>query len=234
MMGVTCIDEATHRYRFDAGVPLARVATTAQNKQLTGAEFMIGIPGTVGGAIAMNAGAMGQSSDEIVESAIIFDRQSRQLVELDADALNFSYRHSNIDPNQHVVLAGQFKFKPGHADDIAALMKKSLDFRKASHPKDPNGGSVFKNPAPDMPAGRLLDELGAKTWACGGARVSECHANFIVNTGHATSTDVLTLMLKMKQAIEAHHPVKVYPENRFVGEASDDESQLWAKLVDHL
>ncbi|MCA9807297.1 MAG: UDP-N-acetylmuramate dehydrogenase [Cyanobacteria bacterium HKST-UBA06] len=232
MLAVEVVDLASGRLRFDAGVPLARVATTAQDHGFSGAEFMIGIPGTVGGAIAMNAGAMGQSTDEIVEGAVVYDCASRQVLTLDAEALAFSYRHSSIDPQRHVVLAGYFRFKPGDAQAIAHLMQQSLDFRKAHHPKEPNGGSVFKNPAPGHPAGRLLDELGAKTWREGGARISELHANFIVNDGSATSTDVLRLMLKMKTAIEAHYPFKVYPENRFVGQPSDEEARLWAQLHD--
>lgn len=231
MMGIQALENG--QFCLEAGLPLARVASLAQDHGLTGAEFMIGIPGTVGGAITMNAGAMKQSTHEIIEGALVFDRHTLQLQHWDADDLKFSYRHSAIDPQQHVVLAGFFRFLPGDPDVIAERMKNNLMWRSDHHPKEPNGGSVFKNPSLDHPAGRLLDELGAKGWQEGGAMVSPKHANFIVNVNHATSTDILKLMWRLKQAIWQAHHIVVVPENRFVGDATDEEQTLWKALTTH-
>jgi len=185
----------------------------------------------VGGAVAMNAGAMGQETADIVDFVWLYNLQSGKMEQWPKAKLNFSYRKSAIRPQHMIVLSAQLTFQPGNADAIAELMKKSLKFRQEHHPKEPNGGSVFQNPMPDKPAGRLLDELGAKGWKEGGAMVSPRHANFIVNTGNATSTDILKLMLRMKEAIKTHYGYDVHPENRFVGDATQEEEEIWSQLT---
>jgi len=217
-------------FELGAGMPLARVATLAQDHGLSGAEFMIGVPGTLGGAIAMNAGAMGQETANIIDFVWLYNLKSNDMEKWPKAKLDFAYRKSAIRPQEMIVLSAQLTFQPGEAAAIADLMQKSLKFRQQHHPKEPNGGSVFQNPMPDQPAGRLLDELGAKGWTEGGAMVSPRHANFIVNTGHATSTDILKLMLRMKQAIKARYGYDVHPENRFVGEATEEEQEIWSQL----
>ncbi len=220
-------------FKIGAGMPLARVATLAQEHELTGAEFMIGVPGTLGGAISMNAGAMGQETAEILDEAYLFNIVSGVVETWSREKLAFSYRKSAVDPATHVVLGAQLTFRPGTASEIAELIQKSLVFRQQHHPKEPNGGSVFKNPSKEQPAGKILDEAGAKGWTEGGAMVSPKHANFIVNMGHATSTDILKLMLRMKRTIEARTGLEAHPENRFLGDATSEEIALWEELTGH-
>lgn len=225
------VDDTT--FLIGAGVPLAKVCKLAQDHHLTGAEFMIGVPGTLGGALVMNAGAMGQDTAPLVNHVVLFNRNTGNVETWTPEKLAFSYRKSAINPACHIVLAAQLTFTPGDPSDIDALIKKSLTFRQTHHPKEPNGGSVFKNPAPEKPAGKLLDECGAKTWAEGGARVSPMHANFIVNTGGATSTDILRLMTRMKETVRARYNVEMFPENRFLGDATKEEIALWEDLTGH-
>jgi len=221
------------RFQIGAGMPLAKVCKLAQDHHLSGAEFMIGVPGTLGGAITMNAGAMGQETAEILEHAILFNMESGEIEHWPHEQLQFSYRKSAIQPQKMIILGAQLRLQPGNAKEIADLIQKSLTFRQKHHPKDPNGGSVFKNPLPDHPSGRLLDELGAKGWREEGAMISPMHANFIVNIDNATSTDILRLMLRMKRAIREHYNLEVFPENRFLGDATEEEITIWEELTGH-
>jgi UDP-N-acetylmuramate dehydrogenase len=219
------------RYRIGAGVPLAKAARWMQAESRTGCEYMMGIPGTIGGAVAMNAGAMGQETASVVETVSVLDLKTGEIQELPKSALGFAYRISIINPQTQVVLGAVLTLPEGDPQAIDTAMKASLTFRQSHHPKEPNGGSVFKNPAPDAPAGKLLDQLGAKTWVEGGARVSPLHANFIVNLGGATSGDILRLMLKGKQAVKAAYGFDLHPENRFLGDATPEEQALWQALT---
>lgn len=219
-----------NRFEMGAGVHLAKAATVAYKAGLHGGEFMIGIPGTVGGAVRMNAGAMGQETAAVVESATVFNVETGEAEHWPKARMNYRYRHSAVDPARHIVLSAVLRFEPGDPAQIKALMDKSVAFRKAHHPTEPNGGSVFKNPAPDKPSGMLLDQLGAKDWWEGGVRVSPMHANFIVNVDCGTSTDVLKLMLRMKRAIRDNYHCDVTPENVFLGDATDEEQALWREL----
>ncbi len=225
------VDDLT--FKIGAGMPLARVATLAQAHTLTGAEFMIGVPGTLGGAVTMNAGAMGQETAEILDHAILFNMQTGELETWSHEELQFSYRKSAVNSRQMIIVGAQLKFKPGDPEAIAALIKKSLVFRQEHHPKEPNGGSVFKNPTKEQPAGLLLDQAGAKGWREGGAMVSPMHANFIVNVGNATSTDILKLMLRMKRCIKERYNLDTHPENRFLGDATAEEIAIWEELTGH-
>ena len=222
--------DATH-VRIGAGMPLAKVCYQMQQRQLSGCEFMIGVPGTLGGAVAMNAGAIGQETAPVVDKVWLYDRTQQAVVTWTRSELDFSYRHSAINPNHHVILAVQLVLVPGDADAIAALIEKNLTFRQTHHPKEPNGGSVFKNPHPDYPIGRMIDELGGKGWQEGQACISPMHANFIVNLGGATSTDILRLMCRMKRAIKERYGFDVTPENRYIGDATPEEQDLWKELT---
>lgn len=221
------------RIAFGAGVHLAKSASAALKLSLTGGEYMIGIPGTIGGAVRMNAGALGQETSDLVRSVSLFSLATGEVETWLPERLGFSYRMSAIDPQKHIVLSAELEFKPGVVAEISAMMEKSVSFRKTHHPKEPNGGSVFKNPSMEMPAGKLLEELGAKgNWREGGAMVSPLHGNFIVNIDNATSTDVLRLMLRMKQAIHETYGLDAHPENLFLGEATDEEKALWQALTE--
>ena len=219
------------RFAFGAGVHLAKAATTALQHGLSGGEYMIGIPGTIGGAVRMNAGALGQETSGVVRSVTLFDRDAG-LQTWGAEQLAFSYRQSAIRPGQHTILSAELEFTPGDPETIQELMEGSVAFRKTHHPIQPNGGSVFANPSKETPTGRLIDELGGKgQWREGGVMISPLHGNFIVNVDQGTSTDVLKLMLRMKQAIKTEYGLDVYPENLFLGDATDEEKALWAELT---
>lgn len=233
------------RLRFAAGVHLARAASTALKHGLSGGEYMIGIPGTIGGAIRMNAGALEQETANLVRSITLFNMETGLIETRDAAALEFSYRKSALKPGTEIVLSAELEFSPGNPAEISDKMERSVRFRKEHHPREPNGGSVFKNPKPDMPMGRLMDELGAKgQWREGGMMVSPLHGNFIINianTGHnadssdhraflGTSTDALRLMRRMQQAVQTHYGLDTHPENLFLGEATVEERDLWQAL----
>lgn len=227
-----------HRMVCGAGVHLAKVSKLAEQASLTGAEYMIGIPGTVGGAAKMNAGALGQDTASVIESVELFELQTATSCTYDAAELDYAYRHSMIDPSRYVVLEVTFVFKKGEQAEISEKMNQSVQFRKTHHPLEPNGGSVFRNPSPTaehpnpQSVGQMLDQLGAKEWIQQGVRISPRHANFIINTcGDGTSTDVLTMMARMKQSIQHEYGVTVFPENYFIGDATDYEASVWAYLT---
>jgi UDP-N-acetylmuramate dehydrogenase len=220
------------RIAFGAGVHLAKAASVALKHGLTGGEFMIGIPGTIGGAVRMNAGALGQETANLVRSVNLYNLETAQLETWLPEQLGFHYRKSAIDPNKHVVLSAELELHPGNPAEISATMTQSVQFRKSHHPKEPNGGSVFKNPSKEMPAGKLMEELGAKgQWREGGAMVSPLHGNFIVNVDNATSLDVLRLMRRMQRAIQETYGLEAHPENLFLGDATPEEQVLWQALT---
>lgn len=225
-------DLSPTRLEFGAGVHLAKSASEALKRALSGGEYMIGIPGTIGGAVRMNAGALGQETSDVTCSVRLFNLESGEVETWGLEHLGFSYRKSSIEPTKHIVLSAEMEFKPGDAAEIGKLMEGSVSFRKTHHPKEPNGGSVFKNPSKEQPAGKLLEELGAKgSWREGGAMVSPLHANFIINVGNATSADVLKLMLRMKRAIKEKYGFDAHPENLFLGDATEEELALWQELI---
>lgn len=220
------------RVAFGAGVHLAKVSQEALKRSLTGGEFFIGIPGTVGGAIRMNAGALGQETANVVREVRLFNRLTGVVETWLPEQLDFQYRRSAIDPTQHIIMSAVFEFQPGQPDAISQMMNNSVQFRKTHHPKEPNGGSVFKNPSKEMPMGRLMDELGAKgQWTEGDVKVSPLHGNFIINIGNGTSTDVLRLMTRMKQAVYEHYGLTTHPENLLLGDLTDEEQALWQALT---
>lgn len=236
----TRVEPDARRLIAGAGVHLARIATLAEAHGWTGAEFMIGIPATLGGAARMNAGAMGQETARIVHSVSLFDTACAQEACWPCERLAYGYRTSALqapDSPLRVILSATLQFEPGDPQAIRARMQQNVAFRKAHHPIEPNGGSVFRNPvaadsaSPAPSAGRMLDALGAKTWTEGGVRVSPMHANFIVNTGGGTAGDVLRLMVRMKRAIKSAYGVAVFPENELVGDATPEEADLWAELT---
>lgn len=220
-------------FLMEAGVHLAKAAHTVLESGLTLGEYMIGIPGTMGGATLMNAGAMGQETSRIVERVLVFDLEAGESQWLNADALAYAYRHSVLNPQKQVVLATECRFEAGNATETKSRMETNLAFRKAHHPTEPNGGSVFRNPPNAPSVGRMMDELGAKgAWQVGQAQVSALHGNFIVNLGGATSLDVLTLMRQMQIAAWEGYHARIFPENRFMGDATTAERELWQALTE--
>jgi UDP-N-acetylmuramate dehydrogenase len=232
------IDANTGVADLGAGLFLGTASTQLQKKGLGGGAFWVGIPGTVGGAVAMNAGAMGSDTAKHLIDATVYNLATQQAEVWDKARLQFAYRHSAINPQQHVVLSARFAFIPLETqslrDELAQQMKANIDFRRQHHPTQPNGGSVFQNPNPDNPVGRLLDQLGARDpetgWREGGIRISPVHANFMINTGTGTATDLLRLMVRAKRAVKQHFGFTIHPENRFLGQPSAEEKDLLAEL----
>jgi UDP-N-acetylmuramate dehydrogenase len=200
-----------------AGVASPKVARFAALHHLTGAEFMAGIPGTVGGALAMNAGCYGSETWDIVTRAVTIDRRGA-LHERQKEEYEISYRHCRIAKEEWFVGA-YFRLQPGDGDASRARIKEFLARRIATQPLQlPNAGSVFRNPPGDH-AARLIESCGLKGLQRGGARVSEKHANFIVNPeGAASAADIEWLILEVQRTVLEKAGVTLVPEVRIVGE----------------
>lgn len=213
----------------DAGVRLPHLAKYAASIGLSGLEFAVGIPGTVGGAAVMNAGAHGSCMAEITESVTLFDSKQWKVVTLNKDDLQFEYRRSGIDPDTHVVLSSRYRLIPDVAENIQTRTKHNEDYRFKTQPLGwPNAGSTFKNPEPTRGAGFLLDQAGAKELRSGNAGVSAIHANFVINLGGATSTEITALLRLMQEVVHEKFDVRLHPEWKRLGKFTDNELQVWS------
>ena len=208
------------------GVKGPKLSQEVCKSGLTGLEFMIGFPGSIGGEVCMNASANGQCISDKLVSVTCYSPIDG-LVKYSKDEMNFDYRTSRCQNEDLIVLQAEFELDKKNISEIEAQMKKNLEFRKAHQPSLalPNCGSIFKNP-PENSAGRLLDSIGAKEMSEGGVKVWENHANFIVNSQSGTSLDVLTLMSKMKNKVSEKYSIDLQPEIRFLGENNNKENEL--------
>lgn len=205
--------------RAEAGVPCAKLARFCVKHNLAGAEFLAGVPGTVGGALAMNAGAHGGETWQFVVSVETLDRQGRRHQRAPAD-YQVSYRRVQGPPGEWFV-AGHFCFPADGKQESRGLIKRLLARRGATQPTQlPNAGSVFKNPPGDH-AARLIEAAGLKGHGIGGARVSELHANFIVNSGGARAADIERLIAHVQQEVETKYGVRLETEVRVIGEEAE-------------
>lgn len=213
-----------------AGVSGTKLSKMAAAEGLSGLEFMIGFPGSVGGEVCMNAGAHGQKISDVLKSALIYSSETG-IVKFTNEKMGFEYRTSVCQKKPYIVLSAEFELKKDTAENIQAKMNENLTFRQTKQPSLtlPNCGSVFKNPEGHS-AGQLLESVGAKEFRAGGARVFEKHANFIINEKNATSLDVLTLMDKMSSAVEDKYGIKLVPEVRYIGGNDEKEEDLCRKL----
>ncbi len=208
--------EAGGRVYAEAGVASAQVARFSNRRGLTGAEFLAGIPGCIGGALAMNAGAFGSQTWEVVESAELVSRDG-SVVSLPAAGFEVGYRRVAL-PADSWFLSATLVLGAGDVEAGRARIAELLRKRSASQPvQSANAGSVFTNPEGDF-AGRLIESCGLKGFALGGARVSEKHANFILNDGDATAADVERLIEHVRETVAARHGVLLRPEVRVLGE----------------
>ncbi len=199
-----------------AGAPLARVAAVAHEAGLTGLEFASGIPGTLGGGCAMNAGAYGGQLSDVIESALVLlDGTARML---GRDELEMGYRSTRVLREGGIVLEARFALAPDDPAEIAARMRELNARRREKQPLNlPSAGSTFKRPEGHF-AGALIEGCGLKGARVGGAQVSEKHAGFIVNAGGATAADILALMARVRETVLRETGVELEPEVRIIGE----------------
>ena len=200
----------------EAGTSLARLADFACKRGLTGLEFAHGIPGTVGGAVCMNAGAYDGEMKQVVESVtVLFPEEGIRT--LYCGEMEFSYRHSLLsDHPDAVVLRASFRLAPGEPETIREKMRELMARRKASQPLEyPSAGSTFKRPTGYF-AGTLIESCGLKGLTAGGAQVSEKHAGFVINTGSATAADVLAVIRQVQDRVFAEKGVRLEPEVRII------------------
>ncbi|MBR3269442.1 MAG: UDP-N-acetylmuramate dehydrogenase [Oscillospiraceae bacterium] len=199
------LSEDSVTLRCGAGVSLQKLCQAALEHSLTGLEFAYGIPGTVGGAIYMNAGAYGGEISQVLHEVTVLQKDG-EVRTLDAEQLNLGYRDSifmrDRDRNQ-MILEAAFTLQKSSADVIREKMRELLAKRKAKQPLDyPSAGSTFKRPAKDQYASRLIDECGLKGYTAGGAQVSEKHAGFVINCGGASFADVMAVCQHVQKTVK--------------------------------
>ena len=185
---------AGERVTADCGVTLPYLSALAARHALTGLEFAAGIPGTLGGALVMNAGAFGGEIADVVREIEAYDVARDRLLLLSPLQAGFSYRESRFQSGGLAVLGATLSLDAGEITAIREKMSANLERRRATQPVEPSAGSVFRRPAPDIAMGRVIEELGLKGRVRGGAAISEKHAGFIVNKGGATAADVTYLI----------------------------------------
>lgn len=204
------------RITAGAGAKLKSIAHEARRAGLTGVEFFEGIPGSLGGALRMNAGAMAAWTFDVVERLRYMDRAGR-ITDAPAAEISVEYRACPI-LRTHIALGAVLRGKSAGADDIKARMDQFSRKRWDSQPNAPSAGCTFKNPQPALPAGRLIDELGLKGTRIGDAMVSDVHANFFVNLGNATARDVLALIEVVRARAREVRGIELETEVEIVGE----------------
>jgi UDP-N-acetylmuramate dehydrogenase len=203
--------------KAEAGAALSTAAMEALKYSLKGMEFASGIPGTVGGAVTMNAGAYGPEMKDIVNYAIVMDMMGNQF-KLTKEELDLSYRNSIIQKKNYIVLEAVFKLEKGNYDEIKNLMNDLNRRRAEKQPLNyPSAGSTFKRPIGHY-AGKLIEDAGLKGMSNGGASISEKHAGFVINHDNATAKDVLGLISKVQKTINEKYNVALEPEVRIIGE----------------
>ncbi len=200
----------------EAGAPLSRLVEFSRRKGRTGLEFAAGIPGTVGGAIFMNAGAFRGEMTEVLHTVCLMDAGGN-VVEKGKNELKFSYRFLELSRGE-IILGGKFRLLPENGRRVGDKIEENLRWRRARQPGHfPSAGSVFKNPA-EGPAGKLIEETGLKGLRIGDAQVSEQHANFIVNRGKARAQDILALVAKVREKVFQEKGIWLEMEIQVVGE----------------
>ncbi len=203
--------------RARAGALLSRVAAEARDQSLSGMEFAAGIPGSIGGAVVMNAGAYGGEMKQIVSSVRGMDKDGEILV-LDNDTMEFGYRSSAIRNRPIIVLEVTLQLAEGRKEEIGAKMEELAGLRRSKQPLEyPSAGSAFKRPEGYF-AGKLIMDAGMRGYRIGGAQVSEKHCGFIVNTGHATAADIREVIEEVRERVQSRFHVMLEPEVVFLGD----------------
>ena len=216
-----------NRIIASCGVKGPLLSQKACEKSLSGFEFMIGFPGTIGGEIYMNASCHGQCISDCLVRCCLFDKKKKEITYKEKYEMGFDYRKSILQEGNYILLGAEFELKKSSKEEIQALIDRNLSFRKDVQPSlaTPNAGSVFKNPLNDS-AGRLLDKAGVKSFDFENVKVWNNHANFIVNKGNATSEEVLELMSEMFNAVKNTYTIELQPEILFIGTKTKKEDEL--------
>lgn len=233
--------EAGKIIECDSGVPLGKLVNESVNAGLTGLEWMIGIPGTLGGAIYGNAGAFGHTIGETVESVKFINPDNLEEKNLTGKECDFAYRHSAFKEKKYIILSAILKLKKGDRAESEKIIKEYIAKRRGKYPVGPSAGSAFKNPLikknqkafeklskryPEtekfrsmekIPAGWLIEEYGLLGKKIGGAMISKEHGNFIINTGGAASEDVIILTSLIKEKIRVNFGIQMEEEIQYVG-----------------
>jgi len=206
-----------NRLYVEAGALLSKVANIALNNHLKNLEFASGIPGTFGGAVMMNAGAYGGEMKDTIESVRVIDEEGEIKV-LRLEDLELGYRTSILARKPYIVVDGILKLEVGNYQEILDLMDDYKERRTSKQPLElPSAGSTFKRPQGHF-AGKLIADSGLAGFQVGGARVSEKHCGFVVNTGEAKALDVILLMEQVANKVEEKYGIRLEPEVRFVGD----------------
>lgn len=216
-----------NRIIAECGVPGPFLSQFAAKENLSGFEFFIAFPGSIGGNVYMNASAHNQFTSDCFVSARCYDRETKSIVILNKQDMNFAYKQSVLQTGRYVLIDAVFELEKAAPDKIEELMSRNLTGRKQTQPSMayPNAGCAFKNPQNDS-AGRLLDKAGMKGYDDGNVKVWDTHANFIINKGNATSTDVLELMLKMYNKVKENYNIELAPEVIYAGEMTKREEEI--------
>ena len=200
-----------------AGALLSKVAAEALEESLTGMEFASGIPGTMGGAVMMNAGAYGGEMKDIIREVTVLTREG-ELLTLSKEEMNFGYRTSVVKEKGYVVISAVLQLRKGDREEIRKVMDELKERRVTKQPLDmPSAGSTFKRPEGYF-AGKLIMDAGLRGFSVGGAQISEKHCGFVVNKGDATSADVLGLIGEVQKRVQEKFGVALEPEVKFLGE----------------
>lgn len=201
----------------ECGILLSSLSKMAAKSGLTGMEFASGIPGALGGAVTMNAGAYGGEMKDIIEWVEVLDMDLK-LKKLQNAEMRFGYRKSIIEPGKHIVIRCCIRLKKGNPEEINRIMAELTEKRKSKQPIHlPSAGSTFKRPEGHF-AGKLIEDAGLRGFSLGGAQVSDLHCGFVVNNGDATAQDVYDLIKHVQKAVYEKFNVKLEPEVKILGE----------------
>jgi UDP-N-acetylmuramate dehydrogenase len=201
----------------DAGIALSEIVLLAAEKSLTGMEFCAGIPGSIGGAVKMNAGAYGTEIKDTIEAVALMNG-SGEIRECKRDILKFSYRNLHL-PESAIITGASFLLNRGIKKQIQARITEIIGMRKTKHPLEYyNAGSIFKNPVGGISAGQIVDELGLKGTQIGGAKISEKHGNFILNVSNAKASDIIALIDMVKKIVREDRGIDLETEVKIIGE----------------
>lgn len=204
--------------RVGAGMLMGVLARKLVDNSLTGFEFASGIPGSLGGAVFMNAGAYDGEIKDIIVSAEVIDKNGTEIKNIDAKDMELSYRHSIFHNTGDVIISAELKFKQGNKEEIEAKMAELGKRRNEKQPVNyPSAGSFFKRPEGYF-AGKLVQDAGLKGYTVGGAQVSELHSGFVINIGGATASDIVAVMKHCQKEVYDKFGVNLEPEVRILGE----------------